>query len=60
MLREVIGNDTTTGDNFFLVGLGVTKGEYGGLSMMLKHGMEVVQDYNVLKYRPTRPHKYTK
>ena len=38
-----------------LNGLGVTRGESGGVSMMLKTGMEVAQYYSVFKYGPPRP-----
>ena len=47
ILREVIDNDTTTRDKISLNGLWGTKGESGGVSMMLKIGMGVSQDYNV-------------
>ena len=46
-LREVLDNDTTTRDKSYLNGLNMTKGESGGVSMMLKTGMEVAQHYNV-------------
>ena len=49
-LRGVLENDTTKTDKFSLNGLGMTKGESGGVSMMLKTVMEVAQDYSVLNY----------
>ena len=39
-------------DKIPLNGLGTTKGKAGGLSMMLKTGMEVAQYYTVFKYVP--------
>ena len=57
MLREVIYNDTTSRDIISLNGLGVTKGESGGVFMMLIPGKEVAQDYSVFNYGPPRPHK---
>ena len=48
-LREVIDNGTTTMDKPPLNGLGVKKGEPGGVSMTLKTGMEVAQYYIFLK-----------
>ena len=59
-LREVLDNDTTRSDNFFLGGLRVKTFEYGGVSMMLIIGMEVAQDYNIFNYTPPRPQKDTK
>ena len=38
-LRELLDNQTTTRDNIFLDGLGMTKDESGSLSMILKIGM---------------------
>ena len=35
----------------------MTKGEYIGVSMMTKIGMEVYQYYTVLNYGPPIPHK---
>ena len=46
-LREVLDNDTTTRDGISLHGLGMTKGESGGVSMILKIGMEVAQYHTV-------------
>ena len=36
ILREVLDNDTTTRDTISFNGLGITKGESGGVSMILK------------------------
>ena len=36
----------------------MTKGESGGVLMMLKRLMEVAQDYTVLNYGHPRPQKY--
>ena len=58
-MRVVLDNDTTTRDKFPLNGLCMTKGGYGGVSMILKTGMEVSQDYIVFNYGPPRPHKFT-
>ena len=57
MLREVLENCTTTRNKFSLNRLGVKKGEYGGVSVMLKTGMKVSQHYTVFKYVPPRPQK---
>ena len=57
-LREVLDNNTKTRYNSYLNGLGMKKGEYGGVSMMLKTGMEVDQDYTIFNYGPPIPHKY--
>ena len=54
-LRKVLDNDTTTRDKFYLNGLGMKKGESGGVSIMLKTGMELVQYYTVFSYVPTIP-----
>ena len=35
----------------------MTKGKRGGLSMMLKTGMEVAQYYTVFNYVPSSPYK---
>ena len=56
-LREVLDNNTITRDKSHLNGLGMKKGESGGVSMMLKIGMEVAQYYNVFDYGPPRPQK---
>ena len=58
MLREVLDNDNTTRDIFLLNGSGITKGKSGGVSMMLKTGMEVAQYYTILNYGPPIPPKY--
>ena len=57
-LREVLDNDTTTKYKSYLNVLGMTKGESGGVFMMLKTGMEVAQDYTAFNYGPPRPQKY--
>ena len=59
-LRGFLGNDTKTREKNYLNGLGMTKGESGGVSMMLKTGMEVAQEYTVFNYGPPRPQKYLK
>ena len=46
-LREVIGNNNATREKAYLNGLGMKKGEYGGVSMIPRTGLEVVQDYNI-------------
>ena len=46
-LRGVLDNNATTRDKSYLNGLNMTKGESGGVSMMLKTGMEVAQHYYV-------------
>ena len=51
-LREILDNDTTTRDKTPLKGLGVTKGESGGVSVMLEKRMKVAQHYTVFKYNP--------
>ena len=51
-LREVFDNDIASRDKISLNGLGMTKGQAGGLYMILKIGMEVHQDYTVSNYRP--------
>ena len=56
-LRGVLDNDITTRDKSHLNGLGMKKVESGGLSMMMKSGMEVYQYYTVFKYGPPRPQK---
>ena len=43
-------NGTTTRDKISLNGLCTTKGESGGVSMMLKTGMEVPQNYTIFNY----------
>ena len=52
---EILGNDTKTRDKTPIKLLGVTKGEYGGVVMILKVGMKVAQDYNVFNYRTPIP-----
>ena len=59
-LREVLDDDITPRDKVSLNGLGMTKGKSGGLSMMLKTGMEVAQDCTIFNYRPPIPQKYLK
>ena len=49
-LRGVLENDTTKTDKIHLNGLGMTKGESGDVSMMLKTVMEVAQYYTVFNY----------
>ena len=56
-LRGFLENDTTTGDKNFLNGLGMTKGESGGVSMIMKTVVEVAQYYTVFNYIPPRPTK---
>ena len=51
-LREVIDNDITPRQKIPLDRLVMTKIKSGGLSMMLKTGLEVAQDYNVFSYGP--------
>ena len=48
MLREVLDNNTKTRDKISLNGLGVTKCEYGGVSMIIKIVTEVSHYYTVL------------
>ena len=52
-LRKVLDNNTTTRDKFYLNGLGMKKGESGGVSILFKTGMEVAQYYTVLLFAPT-------
>ena len=58
MLREVIEIDTTIRDKNAFSGLGMTKHKSGRVSVMMKTGMEVSQDYTVFNYGPSIPHKY--
>ena len=51
-LREVLDNDTTTRDKIYLNGLGITIDESGGVSVILKTGMEVEKYYTVFNYEP--------
>ena len=43
-LREVLENEIAPREKISLNGLGITKVKTGGLSMMLKTGLEVAQD----------------
>ena len=54
-LREFLDKETTAREKPPLNCLGMKKLESGCVSMMLKTGMEVAQDYNFLKYVPPRP-----
>ena len=56
-LRGVLDNDITPRYNISLNGLGIKKGKSGGLSLMLKTGMEVSQYYTIFNYVPPSPHK---
>ena len=56
-LREVLDNYMAPRDKISLNRLGMTKVKSGGLSMMLKTGMVVDQDYTFFKYGPPHPHK---
>ena len=56
-LREVLDNDIASREKISLNGLGIIKGKYVGLSMMLKTGLEVAQDYTVFNYGLPSPHK---
>ena len=56
-LREVLDNNMSPRDKISLDGLGVKKVKSGGLSMMLKIGMEVAQYYTVFNHGPPIPHK---
>ena len=51
-LRDILDNKTTTIDKKTLKGLGATKGEYGGVAVMLEKRMKVAQHYTVFKYNP--------
>ena len=59
-IREVLDNGIVPRDKISLNGLGIIKGKAGCLSMMLKTGLEVAQDYTVFSYGPQRPQKYLK
>ena len=59
-LSKVLDNEITPRDKISLNGLGMKKGKAGGLSMMLKTGMEVDQDYTVFKYGPPSPQQVIK
>ena len=52
---EIIYNYTTTIDIIHLKVLGVEKGEYGGVAMMLKTGIKLAQDYIFSNYVPPIP-----
>ena len=54
---EFLGNKITPRDNIYLNGLVMTKGNAGGLYMMMKTGMEVDQDYTIFNYGPPIPQK---
>ena len=56
-LREVLNNDIAPREKISLNGLGMTRGKSWGLSMMMKIGLEVDQDYNVFNYGPPRLQK---
>ena len=56
-LREVLDNDIAPTDKISLNGLGMKKGKYGGLSMILKTVLEVDQDYSIFNYGPPIPQK---
>ena len=49
-LRKVLENDTKNRCKMILNALGNTNGESGGVSMMLKTGIEVDQDYSFFNY----------
>ena len=57
-MREVLDNDTTSRYIISLSGLGVSNMESISLSMTMKTGMEVGEDYIVLNYRTPRPQKF--
>ena len=54
-MREVLDNDTTAREKVSLNGLGMTKGQFEGVSMMLKTGMKVDQYYTSFKNVPPIP-----
>ena len=54
---EVLDNDTTAREKVSLNGLGMTKGQFEGVSMMLKTGMKVDQYYTSFKNVPPIPQK---
>ena len=56
-LREVLDNEITTRDKISLNGLGTSNGKFVRVSMMLKTGIKMAQDYTVLI---NVPHKTTK
>ena len=57
-VRGVLGNNITPREKFYLNGLGTIKGEYGGVSMVMKTGMEVDQDKKKIDCVPPIPQKY--
>ena len=57
MLRKVIDNNNTTRNKIYLNELGITNGEYLGVSMMLKTGTEMAQYYTVFNYITPRTQK---
>ena len=57
MLREVIDNGIAPREKISLNGLGMKKVKSGGLSMILKTGLEVDQDYTIFNYGPPIPQK---
>ena len=56
-LREVLDNNIAPRYKISLNGLVITKCKAGGLSMMLKTGLEVDQYYTVFNYGPPSPQK---
>ena len=54
-LRGFLDNDTTTRDKISLKVLGVKKGKSGGVAMMMKTGMRLVQYYIFFFYGPPIP-----
>ena len=54
-LRGVIDNAMAPRDKIYLNGLGMIKGKSGGLSMMMKTGMEVAHNYTVFEYTHPNP-----
>ena len=59
-MRGVLKNDTTTRDQIPLNGFGVTKGESGSVSIIIKIGMEMSEYYTYFNYIPTIPHTCVK
>ena len=60
MSRGFIYNHTTKREKISLNGLGMKKGKYVGVSMILKTRTEVAQYYTVFNYIPPRLHKDVK
>ena len=56
-LRGVLDNYIEPRNKISLNGLGMTKVKTGGLSMILKTGLEAVQYYNVFNHVPQIPQK---